>query len=439
VTPAVSRSDETRLWHPFADMSRVRGHEFLIDRADDVWLWDTAGNRYLDGSASLWYVNVGHGRKEIVEAIRRQADKLSAYSIFGDYTNEPALALAERLAQRAPMPNPRVFLATGGGDAIETAAKLARLYWARVGEEDRSHLIGRRGAFHGAHGYGTTLGGIPPNRAGFGELIPDVSLVDPHSVTALEAEIERVGPRRIAAFFFEPVMGAGGVQLPAPGYLEEAAALCRRHGILLVADEIICAFGRLGRWFGVQRWQIDPDMIAFAKGVTSGYLPLGGVIVADRIAGPFWESGPESHDFRHGSTWAGHPLCCVAALENLDILEREALLDHAAQLERELEDALAPLAAHPLVHEVRAGTGVLAAIELAPDLLAERPGAVVELQLLVRKEGVLVRPLLTSIAMSPPLVAGTDHIALLADAIERGLRLLSSGAGRSRRGTALPA
>jgi putrescine---pyruvate transaminase len=429
----------TSLWHPFADMSRVRGHEFVIDRADHVWLWDTEGNRYLDGSASLWYVNVGHGRKEIIGAIRRQADKLPAYSIFGDYTNEPARALADRLATLAPMAKPRVFLATGGGDAIETAAKLARLFWTRVGQDERGHLIGRRGAFHGTHGYGTALGGIPQNRAGFGEFVPNVTLVEPHSVAALETEIERVGPRRVAAFFFEPIMGAGGVELPAPGYLEEVAALCQRHGILLVADEIICAFGRLGEWFGVQRWRIEPDMIVFAKGVTSGYLPLGGVIVAESVARPFWEPGPGPHDFRHGSTWAGHPLCCVAALENLDIIEREDLLEHAVRLEQQLREALTPLGAHPLVHEVRAGTGVLAAIELTPDLLAQTPDAVVELQLLVRQAGVLVRPLLTSIAVSPPLVATEDHIALLAEAIEYGLGRLSTQSGRSRRSTSLPA
>jgi adenosylmethionine-8-amino-7-oxononanoate aminotransferase len=406
-------------------MHAVRGHEFVIERGEGVWLWDDAGRRYLDASASLWYVNVGHGREEIAAAIQDQAGKLSAYSIFGDYTNEPARLLAARLASLAPLDDARVFLATGGGDAIETAAKLARLYWTRIGEPERVHLIGRRGGFHGAHGFGTAIGGIPVNRAGFGPLVPEVSLVDPDSADALEAEIERLGSDRVAAFFFEPVMGAGGVRPPAPGYLEAAVELCRASGILLVADEIICGFGRLGAWFGVERWGLVPDMMVFAKGVTSGYLPLGGVIASERVAAPFWEQGDPPQAVRHGSTWAGHPLCCVAALANIDIIEREGLLERAAGLESELADALAPLAAHPLVREVRAGTGVLGAVELAPDLLERDPGAVVRLQLLLREGGVLVRPLLDCIAVSPPLVATEEHVATLAAAVEDGLARLA--------------
>ena len=422
----MNRSEtDTRLWHPFSDMTAVRGREFVLNRGEGVWVWDDAGRRYLDASASLWYVNAGHGREEITGAIQAQAEKLSAYSIFGDYTNEPARRLAARVASIAPMENARVFLATGGGDAIESAAKLARLYWTRTGSPERVHLIGRHNGFHGAHGFGSTIGGIPANQAGFGPLVGEVSLVDPHSAEALEAEIERVGQERVAAFFVEPVMGSGGVWPPVPGYLESVAELCRDRGILLVADEVICGFGRLGSWFGIERWNLVPDMIVFAKGVTSGYLPLGGVIASERIAEPFWEKGQPPQAFRHGSTWAGHPLCCAAALANIDIIEREGLLERAAALESVLADALRPFAGHPLVKQVRAGTGFMAAVQLAPDLLARDPGAVVRLQLLIREAGVLLRPLLDSIAVSPPLVATEEHVAVLAAAVKEGLDGLS--------------
>jgi putrescine---pyruvate transaminase len=310
----------SRLWHPFADMSQVAGHEFVIDRAEGVWLWDRAGRRYLDATSSLWYANIGHGRQRMADAIAEQVTKLDAYSIFGDHTNEPALRLTERLAELSPIPDPRVFLTTGGGDGIETAAKLARLYFNVTGERKRTHVIGRAEGFHGVFGFGTTIGGIGLNRDGFGPLIADSSLVEFDSAPALEDEIKRVGPDRVAAFFCEPVMGAGGVLLPPEGYLEAAAEICARYGVLFVCDSVICGFGRLGTWFGIERFDVVPDMIVFAKGVSSGYLPLGGVVVSGQVAQPLW-SEPTARAFRQGTTYAGHPTCCVAALTNLDILE----------------------------------------------------------------------------------------------------------------------
>jgi putrescine aminotransferase len=415
------RTTRTRLWHPFADMASVPGNELRIVRAEGVWVWDEDGRRYLDATASLWYANIGHGRERMAEAIAAQIRRLDAYSIFGDYSNCEAEELAERLADLAPIDDARVFLATGGGDGVETAAKLARLYWARQGSPERVHLIGRSEAFHGTFGFGTTLGGIEANRSGFGPLVGAGSLVPHDSVAMLEAEILRVGPECVAAFFCEPIMGAGGVRLPPEGYLEDAAALCAEHGILFIADEVICAFGRLGAWFGSERWGLRPDMIVFAKGVTSGYLPLGGVIVSGAIADPLWSDGGRA--FRHGTTYAGHPTCCAAALENLRIIEEESLLERSRALEGDLARSLAPLADHPLVAEVRAGVGLLAAVELEGELLAARTDAVVALQRLVRERGVLLRPLLRSVATSPPLVCDTEEIELIgrgiADALDR--------------------
>lgn len=413
-----SDSDGTRLWHPFADMALVRDAELVIARGSGVWVWDADGNRYLDGTASLWYANIGHGRREIADAVHRQMRMLEAYSAFGDYANEPARALAARLAACAPVPDGRVFFTTGGGEAIDTAAKLARRYWTCAGAPERQHLIARGGAYHGTNGYGTSLAGIEGNRAGFGPLVPGTSLVPHDSVSAFERELLRVGPERVAAVFVEPVIGAGGVYPPPEGYLEGITALCEQHGVLLIADEVICAFGRLGYWFSCERWGIEPDMIVFAKAVTSGYLPLGGVIVSGEVAEPFW-SRPGT-PLRHGATYSAHATCCAAGLANLDVLGGEGLVARGAELEDALLDALAPLAAHPLVSEVRGGVGLLAAVEIAPDV--RRGGTTVaEVCAAARRRGVLVRALGSALALSPPLTIAREQIALLAKALGEAL------------------
>jgi putrescine---pyruvate transaminase len=409
-----------RLWHPFADMSQVAGHEFVIDRAEGVWLWDTHGRRYLDATSSLWYANVGHGRQRIANAIAAQVRKLDAYSIFGDHTNEPALRLAERLAALAPIADARVFLTTGGGDGIETAAKLARFYFDAIGQPERTHVIGRAEGFHGVFGFGTAIGGIEVNRAGFGPLMAHSSVVAYDSVPALEQELERIGPGRVAAFFCEPVMGAGGVLLPPQGYIQAVSELCARHGVLFVCDAVICGFGRLGTWYGIERFGVVPDMIVFAKGVSSGYLPLGGVVIAGEIAEPLWS--PElGRPFRQGTTYAGHPTCCVAALTNLDILEEENLLERSRALETELANTLRRAGAHPAVAEIRCGLGFLGAVALEPELLARDPRAVQRLGQAMRERGVMVRALGSSIAVSPPLVAEHEHLDLIGDALAGAL------------------
>ena len=305
---------DSKLWHPFADMGTVRHRELVIERGEDVWVWDNDGNRYLDATASLWYANVGHGRAEIAAAVAAQMSKLEAYSAFGDFASPPALELADELTQRAPMPS-RVFLVAGGGDAIDTAAKLARRYWSEVGNPERTIMISRTAGYHGTHGFGTAIGGIPANREGFGPLLESAQVAH-DSLEEMRETIRSIGPERIAAVFVEPVIGAGGVYPPVEGYIEGVSELCRETGVLLVVDSVICGFGRLGTWFGIERWNVQPDMIAFAKGVTSGYLPLGGVIVSERVAEPFWAE-PGAPVFRHGPTYAGHATCCAAALANI--------------------------------------------------------------------------------------------------------------------------
>lgn len=401
-------------------MAAVRRAEIVIERGEGVWLFDDAGRRYLDGTAGLWYTNVGHGRREIAEAIARQLEQIEAYSIFGDLATPATLELAERLAALAPADDPRVFLGSGGGDGVEAAAKLARLYWHVTGRSERMHIISRSDAYHGSQGFGTSIGGIDPNRAGFGPLVPSVSVVNRDSVDALRSEIERIGPERVGAFFMEPVIGAGGVYPPLEGYIEEVARVCAEHDVIFVLDATICGFGRVGTWFAAERWNVRPDMIVFAKGVSSGYLPIGGVVVSQRVAEPFWERS--GHPFRHGQTYAGHAAACAAALANIELMEREGIVERGRLLEGALYNALAQVAEHPLVAEIRGGTGLMAAVELDGDVLARHPTLVNDAYVAIRDVGgVISRPLLRALAFSPPLTITEDELVELGDGVRAGL------------------
>ena len=410
-------SGESYFWHPFAQMGKVKGQSLELNRGEDVWVWDEAGNRYLDATACLWSCNGGHGRASMREAVSAQMEKLEAYSTFGDFSNAPAETLTRKLSDVSPIEDAKVFLTSGGGDSIDTAAKLARRYWHEKGSHGRHHLIGRVHGYHGTHGFGTSLAGIPPNREAVGGLVEDVSIVAYDDAAALEAEITRVGAEKVAAFFLEPVVGAGGVYPPPDGYIEEVAGICERHGVLLVVDSVICAFGRLGTWFGIERWPgVVPDMITFAKGVSSGYLPLGGVVVSPEIAAPFWDDA-EAPPFRHGATYAGHATCCAAALENIRILEEEGLLERGRDLEGELFGQMKRAAELSSCAEVRGGTGLMSAFEITGEILEREPGAPVRLAMEMRERGVLVRPLGRGIAVSPPLTVTPGHLGLIGDAL----------------------
>jgi putrescine---pyruvate transaminase len=423
-TASVAPDRGQALWHPFADMGAVEDVPFVLDRAEDVWVWDEQGRRYLDATASLWCANVGHGRPEIAAAVERQLRTLDTYSIFGDFANGPAMDLADRLAALAPTPGSRVFLGSGGGDVIETAAKVARAHFQQAGQPRRVHLITREHSYHGTHGYGTSLGGIEPNVAGWGPLDPAVSRVPHDSVEALEAEIARLGSDRVAAFFCEPVIGAGGVRLPPDGYLEAVADVCERSGVLFVADCVISAFGRLGTWLGIDRWPVEPDLIVLAKGITGGTLPLGALLVGPHVAAPFFTGEAGAPVLRHGQTYSGHPTCCAAALATLELYEREGLIARGRKLEGTLERALRPLEQHPLVSDVRAGLGLLGAVELSHEARAADPSAVSRLTFACREQGLLVRALATGVAVSPPLTIREQQIVEIGDGIAEGLTAL---------------
>lgn len=411
----------THFWHPFADMASVlAGGALTLVRGEGVHVWDERDRRYLDATASLWYCNVGWGRSEIGEAVAAQMATLPVYSAFGDITNRPAEALADFVAEIAPVPDSKVFFTSGGSDSIDTATKMVRRYWQLRGAPDRTILIRREKAYHGMHTAGTSLAGIPANAIGHGDLIEGVIEVPWDDAEALRAAIEAAGADRVAAFFCEPVIGAGGVFIAPDGYLQAARAACLDSGVLFVADEVITGFGRCGDWFASSRFDLEPDILTCAKGITSGYLPLGAVVAAPWIAEPFW--APGAGVWRHGYTYSGHASVAAAALANLAILEREDLRGRALELENELASAMAPLADHALVGEVRAGTGVLAAVQLGADAMEEDPGLPARVGAACREAGVLVRPLVGgAIAVSPPLVIDGAGLEELAEGFRAGL------------------
>jgi putrescine---pyruvate transaminase len=402
-------------WHPFSNMAEVVGNEVVIDRGQGASVWDEAGNRYLDATASLWYCNVGYGRREIVDAAATQMLRLPSYHTFGVYTNRPVLDLAARLEAIAPTGRgSAVFLTNGGSDAVDTAGKIVRRYWQVAGRPERTTIVARGGAYHGMNAYGTSLAGIEANADGWGELIPDVLHVPADDVDALADVFERHGDR-IGAFFGEPVLGAAGVYPPVDGYWEAVEDLCRRHDVLLVADEVITGFGRLGTWFASERYGIRPDLVTGAKGVTSGYVPLGVVFCGERVRSALWDrsAGP----LRHGYTYSGHAVAAAVALCNLEIIELERLRSRVWELEPVLARELEPLKSHPLVGEVRT-VGLLAGVELDGRALAERPGLIEEVVSDARTRGVLVRSLVGhTLQISPPFVISEEEIASLAQVL----------------------
>jgi adenosylmethionine-8-amino-7-oxononanoate aminotransferase len=389
--------------HPFAVPARPADEFLEIVRGEGCRVWDVYGKSYLDGTASLWYCAAGHGRREIAEAVAAQMAKLEAYHTFARFTNAPEDELAGLLLELEPIPDARVFFTCGGSEAIDSALKFARAGHKAAGDGGRTVVLSRHYAYHGVMFGGTSAGGLPANRDPFGTLLPDFFQVDRDSVDAMRAAVSYHGPERIAAIVAEPVIGAGGVFPPPDGYLQGLREVCDESGALLIFDEVITGFGRLGSWFGTHHYGVTPDLMTFAKAITSGYLPLGGVIVGPKLRD--WLEADAGYMLAHGGTYGGHPTCCAAGIANLTLMRAESLPERAAAAGRRLRAGLDQLIGRPGVAEVR-GEGLVQAIGLEAPVTA----AAFSEALLAR--GVIGRalPYANSLAFSPPLIISDDEV-----------------------------
>jgi len=417
------------LWMHFTRMSAYGDSQMpILTRGDGCYVYDENGKRYLDGLSALFCVNVGHGRTEISEAMAAQAKELAFFTNWS-YAHPPAIKLAAKVAELAPGDLNRVFFTSGGGEAVESALKLCRTFHKLNGEGGRYKLIAREIAYHGTTMGALTATGIPALRAPFEPLAPGGHHVpntnsyrwpeDRDPLWAADAIEERIlfeGPETISCVILEPVQNAGGCFVPQDGYWQRVREICDRHGVLLISDEVICSWGRLGHWFGAERFGYQPDIITTAKGLTSAYSPMGAVIASDKVAKPFMEGKAM---FTHGFTFGGHPVSAVAALTNIDILEREDLPGHVRAKEGELRSMLEGLSDLPLVGDVR-GAGYFHAIELVKDQETKESFDEAESEWLLRgylsgalyEHGLICRaddrgdPV---IQLSPPLIADSEQ------------------------------
>ena len=420
------------------------GGSRIITRAEGCTITDAEGHALLDGMAGLWCVNVGYGREELARAAYEQMLELPYYNTFFKTATPPPVRLAARIAEKMRLGNPdltHVFFNTSGSEANDTIFRLVRHYWDLKGEPQRKIFISRHNAYHGSTVAGASLGGMSIMYKQGDLPIPGVEHVaqpylfgegfgqDPDAfaqscVDAIEDRILKAGPDRIAAFIGEPVQGAGGVIIPPDSYWPKVEALCRKYGVLLVCDEVICGFGRLGHWFGHQHWGIKPDLIAMAKGMSSGYLPISAVGVSKRIVDVMLEKGG---DFVHGYTYSGHPTCAAVALANIEILEREGLIERTRDVSGPyLANALRRLDAHPLIGETRS-LGLIGAIEIVAEkgthkrFKGEEGHAGPVVRDLCIRNGLMVRAIRDSLVMCPPLIISEAEIDRLVDILEKSL------------------
>jgi adenosylmethionine-8-amino-7-oxononanoate aminotransferase len=402
--------------HPFARPSAPRQSFVDVVAGHGAEVTDAAGRVYIDGLASLWYCNIGHGRHEVADAVAAQMKRLEAFHTFDRFTNPLADELAEKLKGLAPMPDARVFLSSGGSDAVETAIKLARLAQALSGHPERTVIVARTPSYHGVNYAAMTATGIRANQDGFGPLVPDVVHVARDDLGALDALAEGA-EGRVAAVLSEPVVGAGGVYPPSPGYLAGLRQRCDRWGAYLVLDEVISGFGRLGQWWGATHLGVVPDMVTFAKGVTSGYLPQGGALVGPAVRAPL-EEQPE-FVLRHGYTYSGHPSAAAAALANLGIIEKEGLIERAPGIEQTLGQGLKTLVDGRHVLEARGTMGIWA-LGLGPGMPAP------ELRDTLLELGVIARPIgMGTLAFCPPLVITQAQMERCVEATGRAIAVMA--------------
>ena len=439
-TAELQAIDAAHHLHPFTHSNQLAEKGVrVITAAKGVWLKDSEGEEILDAMAGLWCVNIGYGRDELADAAARQMRELPFYNTFFQTTHVPVLMLAKKLAELAPGDLNHVFFANGGSDANDTNIRLVRTYWAEKGQPNRDVIISRWNAYHGSTIGGASLGGMK-GMHGQGSLpIPGVAFIDqPHwwaeggdkspeefgleRAQQLEAKIKEIGPDKVAAFIAEPIQGAGGVIVPPETYWPEIQRICKEYDILLIADEVICGFGRTGNWFGSQTVGIEPDVMTVAKGLSSGYIPIGASIISDKIADVL-----RGTEFSHGYTYSGHPVACAVALENLRILEEENIVD-------QVKDVTAPylrkkwesLADHPLVADVNI-IGMMGSIALTPDKATRAKFAADEgtVGFICRERcfanNLVMRSVGDRMIISPPLTITCDEINILIERARKSL------------------
>ncbi len=398
-----------KVLQPFSVPSTPVEELVEIATAKGCTLVDTAGKEYLDALASLWLCQIGHGNQKVINAISEQLQKLQTYNLFEPFTNVPAKELAAKVLELSPHPDGRVALSSSGSEAVDSSLKLARRYHQLRGDNDRQIMVRRDLGFHGANVGGTSVQGIAPNREGWGNLLPDVMEI-PNDDIEPAAQMFAEHGERIAAVICEPIQGGGGVTMPPDGYLEGLRRLCDQHGALLIFDEVICGFGRTGSWFGAQTFGVTPDLITFAKGVTSGYLPLSGVILSRRMCDEF-ENMTER--LLHGYTYSGHPVSCVAGLANIGVIEDEGLVERANHIGEKMAEGFEALKKDGVIPGYRGTAGIWAA-DVDKD-----PG---EVRTALMKLGVVVRPIAGSIAFCPPLIMTDTEIGTMFDRFDEAVR-----------------
>ncbi|MEZ5932981.1 MAG: aminotransferase [Alphaproteobacteria bacterium] len=433
--------DRESMFHPYTALAdHLEKGVRVISEGSGVWVKDPEGKRFLDAVAGLWCVNIGYGRTEVADAIHEQAKKLAYFHSFSSMGTEPTIRLADRLLRLAPEGMSKVLFGNTGSDANDTNVKLIWYYNTMRGKPDKVKLIARKQGYHGVTVASASLTGLPLLHKAFHLPIPEVrhvSCPDPYRgkpdgmserdfskqlAKELDETIEREGPDTVAAFFAEPVMGAGGVHVPPEGYFDEIQPVLKKHDVLLVADEVICGFGRLGRWFGSDLYGIKPDIMTIAKGLTSGYVPMSASLVGDKVWDVLIDTSKAIGPFGHGYTYGGHPVAAAAAMANLDIFERDDLVGNAAEVGAYFQArARETLADHPLVGHVR-GVGLILGIEFVADKASKRPfeGAdriAPKVSEAAHRRGLLARPLPGGdiIALSPPLSITRDEVDVVFD------------------------
>ena len=452
-TAAWQAADAAHFLHPFTDFqSLARKGSRIITRADNIYIWDSEGHKLLDAMSGLWCVNVGYGQKALVDAATRQMMELPFYNAFFQTATPPSIALAELLAEVTPPQFQHVFFSGSGSEGNDTIVRMVRRYWDLLGQPSRQIIISRHNAYHGSTMAGASLGGMGGMHAQGGLPIPNITHIGqphwwehgrPQGLTReafglqaahwLEEKILAVGPENVAAFIGEPIQGAGGVIIPPSTYWPEVQNICRRYGILLVSDEVICGFGRTGQWFGCETLGFEPDLMTFAKGVTSGYVPLGGVMVGERVARVLIERGGE---FNHGYTYSGHPVACAVALANIGLIRELNLVERVrTDVGPYLAAAYAKLAEHPLVGETQT-CGLMGALLLVKDKSKGTAfDEAVEIGMVCRghcfANGLVMRAVGDRMIIAPPLVITHAQIDELMALIVRCLDLTLQDARRN--------